>query len=212
MTLPIPTLTPEQRRLARHALGLGDRRKKRAYRNRYNADEGSDADRDWSAMVDLGAALRVRRKDVPGVLYILTIRGALAAMESHEMIDAEELSYMLRAEGLLAEGGEVVSKHTPEPWTVHGPARPTPDAPEGGDYCIKDSGGYVIAETFYRVSAGADGTRDARANIHLFAASPAMLELLKHIAEVVPVREFRDRALAIIRRIEGDEQPKETDR
>jgi hypothetical protein len=106
MSLPIPTLTPEQHRLARHALGLGDRRKKRAYRNRYNADEGSDADREWSAMVDLGASLRVRRKDVPGVLYILTIRGALAAMESHETIDAEELRYMLRAEGLLAEGAK----------------------------------------------------------------------------------------------------------
>lgn len=103
MTLPIPILTAEQKRLARHALGLGDRRRKHAYRNRFNADDGSDADREWREMVRLGAAGRLRNKLTPGATYMLTLRGALAVMEPHETIDAEELRYMLLAEHALEE-------------------------------------------------------------------------------------------------------------
>lgn len=76
-----------------------------------------------------------------------------------------------------------VRQHTPGPWMAHGPAKPTPDAPEGGDYCIQDGGTNVIGEAFYRVSAGVGGTRNAKANARLMAAAPDMLETLEKINE-----------------------------
>ncbi len=97
-------------------------------------------------------------------------------------------------------GGE----HTPGPWMAHGPAKPTADAPEGGDYCIQDGGTNVIAETFYRVSEGAGGTRNARANARLIAAAPDMLDALRQwraaerdgdAAELENARTSRDAAI-----------------
>jgi len=67
---------------------------------------------------------------------------------------------------------------TPGPWMAHGPAKPTSDAPEGGDYCINDGGTNVIAEAFFRVSEGAGGTRNAKANALLMAAAPELLAVL----------------------------------
>lgn len=65
------------------------------------------------------------------------------------------------------------------PWMEHGPAKPTLDAPEGGDYCIQDGGTNVIAEVFYRVSEGVGGTRPARATAaYIAAASPDTIAAL----------------------------------
>lgn len=60
---------------------------------------------------------------------------------------------------------------TPGPWKSSLPARPTPDAPEGGDCAIRDSGADIIAEVFYRVGHGPSGTRPAAANAALIAAA-----------------------------------------
>ena len=60
---------------------------------------------------------------------------------------------------------------TPGPWMSSLPARPTPDAPEGGDCAILDSNGNIIAETFYRVGHGPGGTRPAAVNAAYIAAA-----------------------------------------
>lgn len=59
-----------------------------------------------------------------------------------------------------------------EPWRFYGPAKPTPDAPEGGDYCIRDADGNVIGEFFFRSSEGT--THDAHGNARLAASAPEM--------------------------------------
>ena len=69
-----------------------------------------------------------------------------------------------------------MSAHSSGPWMAHGPSKPTPDAPEGGDWCIQDGDTNVIAETFYRVSEGAGGTRPAAAPAPR-ADEPATLNL-----------------------------------
>jgi hypothetical protein len=74
-------------------------------------------------------------------------------------------------------------KHTPGPWMEHGPANPTADAPEGGDYCIQDGGTNVIAECFFRVSEGVGGTRNAEANAKLMAAAPDLADFAEWILE-----------------------------
>lgn len=79
------------------------------------------------------------------------------------------------------------TRHTPGPWMAYGPALPTTDSPEGGDYCVMDGGTNVIAEAFYRVSEGVGGTHNAEANARLIAAAPLMLEALQDV-----LREFVD--------------------
>jgi len=70
------------------------------------------------------------------------------------MIDFDELERRCRE----AESGE---------WRTHGPSKPQPDAPEGGDFAII-CGSDIIAETFYR--SGYETTHNARANAEFIAA------------------------------------------
>lgn len=87
----IITLTPEQRDLARHALGLPNRRCT-SYRNRFVTGPGSLDFSAWEAMVAFGAA-----KHRPGTiltggndLFWLTRDGAEAALERGERLDPED--------------------------------------------------------------------------------------------------------------------------
>lgn len=78
-----------------------------------------------------------------------------------------------------------MNEHSSGPWMAHGPAKPSLDAPEGGDWCIQDGGTNVIAETFYRVHEGVGGTRPAEANARLFAAAPDLLAACKNARDII---------------------------
>lgn len=82
-------MTPEQRRLARHALGLayGGRQ---SYRNRFCAIRGTPDDRDWRAMTDAGHALRYPWGWSGGDLFVLTRLGAESVLRHGERLDQED--------------------------------------------------------------------------------------------------------------------------
>jgi hypothetical protein len=76
-------MTPEQRTLARHALGLPNRRKV-SYRNRYVTGTCVEDHPLWHKMVQQGWAAHER-----GVYY-LTEQGALLALDPGEALDPED--------------------------------------------------------------------------------------------------------------------------
>lgn len=84
-------LTPTQRELARHALGLPNDRKQ-SYRNRFIASEGHADFAEWEAMVATGAAMVCRA--VPLYAYDdafwMTPEGAKAALAKGESLDPED--------------------------------------------------------------------------------------------------------------------------
>lgn len=85
-------LTPAQRDLARHALGLPNDRK-RSYRNSFVAGAGHSDYADWQAMVDAGLATKRDGSTVPfggDDLFRLTPRGAVAALDPGEQLDPED--------------------------------------------------------------------------------------------------------------------------
>lgn len=84
-------MTPEQIELARHALGLGNRRKM-SYRNHYVADAGSPDHTEWMAMVDDGFARWRRGNEMTGGgdLFRLTRLGAEAALKKGERLDPKD--------------------------------------------------------------------------------------------------------------------------
>ncbi len=85
-------MTPEQRKLARHALGLPAARPVaggRSYRNRYYVSptiEGrpTQAYQDWAQMVAAKEAAS------NGGYFALTLKGAKAALYPGEALDAED--------------------------------------------------------------------------------------------------------------------------
>lgn len=79
-------MSPEQRKLARHALGLPNERKK-SYRNRFIASGGNPV---WDAMVTVGDACEVRSGGSRSVTYYLTKAGAMAALDPKEKLDSED--------------------------------------------------------------------------------------------------------------------------
>lgn len=81
-------MTPEQKFLARHALGLT--RFPTSYRNRFHAVVGTSDYREWREMVDAGDALRYPWATSYGDLFTLTHRGAEAALEQGERLDPED--------------------------------------------------------------------------------------------------------------------------
>lgn len=81
-------MTPEQRRMARHALGL-DGERVVSYRNRYCAAQESAAHHAWHEMHKSGwAGEPTYGQDV--VHYHLTLPGATLALESGERLDRED--------------------------------------------------------------------------------------------------------------------------
>lgn len=85
-------LTPEQRELARHALGLPNR-KNRSYRNRFVTGAGAKVHAHWMAMVDAGFARRRDGKTLPfggDDMFSLTLAGAKAAKRRNEGLDPED--------------------------------------------------------------------------------------------------------------------------
>lgn len=82
-------MTPEQRRLARHALGLPNP-DRRSYRNRFCAGRGGPQDRDWRAITNAGFAWRWPWGWSGGDFYALTRAGAEAALDRGERLDPED--------------------------------------------------------------------------------------------------------------------------
>lgn len=85
-------MTPRQRELARHALGLPNDRRK-SYRNRFVAGELHRDYSEWQAMVERGDAERHDGKLLSfggSHLFCLTEQGARAALEPGEHLDRED--------------------------------------------------------------------------------------------------------------------------
>jgi hypothetical protein len=83
-------MSPEQRELARHALGLPNDRR-RSYRNRYHAPPGSDSWHAWAKLCDAGWAVfeRGNRND----FFSLTRSGAEAVLRPGETLDLEDFPH-----------------------------------------------------------------------------------------------------------------------
>lgn len=82
-------MTPNQRQLARHALGLS-RVHKRSYRNRFHSAVGTPDHAEWRAIVDQGFAIRYPWNTRYGDLFTLTRTGAEAALDPGESLDPED--------------------------------------------------------------------------------------------------------------------------
>ena len=82
-------MTPDQRKLARHALGLDNPDAKgQSYRNRYYASVGHPAWDNWHAMVGAGSANADDQSTT--TLFSLTRAGAIAALDPGETLDPED--------------------------------------------------------------------------------------------------------------------------
>jgi hypothetical protein len=84
-------MTPRQRELARHALGLTDGREK-SYRNRYVAALHSLHEMIWDDLVHAGMARR-GKDGTSHVGFYLTEVGARAALEQGEILDTEDFPH-----------------------------------------------------------------------------------------------------------------------
>lgn len=83
-------LTAEQKKLARHALGLVDGNKK-SYRNRYRAPLIGDITVAWCEMHDAGYAVCVPTESKSlGPFFYLTEAGARLALEPGETLCPED--------------------------------------------------------------------------------------------------------------------------
>lgn len=92
-------MTPNQRSMARHALGLPNR-KNTSNRNHYCIGPGGDGYEDWLAMVQSGDALRLVGPHWGGDdMFFLTLQGALAVREVKEHISREDAREMRGREG-----------------------------------------------------------------------------------------------------------------
>ncbi|PZU83962.1 MAG: hypothetical protein DI527_23435 [Chelatococcus sp.] len=83
-------MTPAQRELARHALGLPNGAR-RSYRNRYFAVAGGEAARQWEAMVEAGEAEGGEPCHKPSSrFFCLTRKGADLALDPRETLCPED--------------------------------------------------------------------------------------------------------------------------
>ena len=87
-------MTPEQKKLARHALGLDNPGVKVSYRNRYFTSKTStypDIHSIWLDMVDKGwAGIRSNLKENPYTHFFLTLKGAKLALNKGESLDEKD--------------------------------------------------------------------------------------------------------------------------
>lgn len=82
-------MTPRQKQLARHALGLPND-SKQAYRNNFVTGPGNPDHVEWSAMVDAGLAkVTTQRREIYGGMDVfwLTRTGAEAAIGKGEKLE-----------------------------------------------------------------------------------------------------------------------------
>ncbi|RWO57262.1 hypothetical protein [Mesorhizobium sp.] len=87
-------MTPAQKELARHALGLPNRQR-RSYRNHFVTGEGGSDHREWMALVEAGHAWRRAGSQLRGLtggddLFRLTRAGAELALEKRERLNPED--------------------------------------------------------------------------------------------------------------------------
>ena len=91
-------MTKEQTSLARHALGLPNR-KNTSYRNHFCIGAGGDSYTEWEAMVAQGDAVKRTGPHWGGDdMFYLTLKGALAAREPREHISREDAANMRELE------------------------------------------------------------------------------------------------------------------
>lgn len=90
-------MTPTQIALARHALGLPNRRN-RSYRNHFVCGPGHSDYRNWTAMVDAGFAGRRKGNSLSGWddVFWLTEAGARMALKAREGLDREDFPVAMR--------------------------------------------------------------------------------------------------------------------
>ncbi|MER8591490.1 hypothetical protein NKH33_07785 [Mesorhizobium sp. M1182] len=83
-------MTPAQKDLARHALGLPNRQR-RSYRNHFVTGSGGNDHREWMALVEAGHAWRRAGSELTGGsdLFRLTRAGAELVLEKRESLDPE---------------------------------------------------------------------------------------------------------------------------
>lgn len=81
-------MTPAQRKMARHALGLEDGRKV-SYRNRYFAELGTTHEDGWDEMCRRGLAVR-GDNGIAIIGFALTAAGAQEALDPGETLDCED--------------------------------------------------------------------------------------------------------------------------
>lgn len=81
-------MTPSQREMARHALGL-DGKRRRSYRNRYTAGLGTTQEDEWNDLCRRGLAER-GADGIAVVGFCLTLDGAREALGEGEIIDRED--------------------------------------------------------------------------------------------------------------------------
>lgn len=84
-------MTPEQIELARHALGLPNKRRK-SYRNHFVCGPGHSDFDNWVAMTDTGWAKSRNGTPLSGgdPVFWLTREGAAKALKRGETLDAED--------------------------------------------------------------------------------------------------------------------------
>jgi hypothetical protein len=83
-------MTPEQKKLARHALGLPNS-SKRSYRNRFTAHPSGTDGVHWKAMTEAGFAEHRPAGDGQTFdFFFLTRAGAERALEAKERLDPED--------------------------------------------------------------------------------------------------------------------------
>lgn len=82
-------MTPRQRELARHSLGLPNKQKK-SYRNRFYASKGHKDFPDWTALVSQGLAKRYPCFARTDDIFMLTLKGARSALNQGEALCSED--------------------------------------------------------------------------------------------------------------------------
>lgn len=90
-------MTPAQRELARHALGLPNK-KHTTNRNYYCIGKGGDGYTDWEDLVSKGLAIKRRVPHFGGDdLFYLTLEGARLARDPKEHLSREDAEWARKA-------------------------------------------------------------------------------------------------------------------